>query len=93
MSDAERQHYLRILHRLQELAWKYGPPLEPPAEEVACVPTWGPVGVLAARSGASHGQLHAQLRRAVPGPASAAADADVLERRRDHLMALLGGAG
>ena len=49
MSDAERQHYLRILHRLQELAWKYGPPLEPPAEELECVPTWGPVGVLAAR--------------------------------------------
>ncbi len=49
------------------------------------------VGVLAARTGASHGQIHAQLRRAVPGPASAAAGADVLERRRDHVMELLGG--
>jgi superfamily II DNA or RNA helicase len=49
------------------------------------------VGVLAARSGAPHGQLHAQLRRAVPGPASAAASAEVLEARRDYLMGLLGG--
>jgi hypothetical protein len=49
------------------------------------------VGVLAARTGAAHGQIHAQLRRAVPGPASAAASADVLEKRRDHLMELLGG--
>ena len=31
------------------------------------------VGVLAARTGTSHAQLHAELRRAVPGPASAAA--------------------
>jgi hypothetical protein len=29
-------------------------------------------------------------RRAVPGPASALAGTDVLERRRDHLMELLG---
>ncbi len=49
------------------------------------------VGVLAARTGAGHGQLHAELRRAVPGPASAAAPADVLARRRDHLMERLGG--
>jgi superfamily II DNA or RNA helicase len=49
------------------------------------------VGLLAARSGTSHAQLHADLRRAVPGPASALADADLLARRRDHLMALLGG--
>jgi superfamily II DNA or RNA helicase len=49
------------------------------------------VGVLAARTGASHGQIHAQLRRAVPGPASAAAGVDILEGRRDHLMELLGG--
>jgi superfamily II DNA or RNA helicase len=49
------------------------------------------VGVLAARQGAPHAQIHAQLRRAVPGPASAAASVDVLERRRDHLMELLGG--
>ena len=49
------------------------------------------VGVLAARSGTPHGQVHAELRRAVPGPASAAASAELLERRRDHLMELLGG--
>ncbi|MGH8960656.1 MAG: DEAD/DEAH box helicase [Jatrophihabitantaceae bacterium] len=49
------------------------------------------VGVLAARSGTPHGQIHAQLRRAVPGPASPAATVDILERRRDHLMELLGG--
>jgi superfamily II DNA or RNA helicase len=49
------------------------------------------VGLLAARTGAPHGQIHAQLRRAVPGPASAAAGVDVLEGRRDHLMELLGG--
>lgn len=48
------------------------------------------VAVLAARTGTPHAQLHAQLRRAVPGPASAAASAAVLEQRRDHLMALLG---
>jgi superfamily II DNA or RNA helicase len=49
------------------------------------------VGVLAARHGTPHGQIHAQLRRAVPGPASAAASIDVLEGRRDHLMELLAG--
>jgi hypothetical protein len=49
------------------------------------------VGVLAARTGSSHAQLHAELRRAVPGPASAAAGVEVLELRRDHLMGLLGG--
>jgi hypothetical protein len=49
------------------------------------------VGVLAARMGTPHGKIHAQLRRAVPGPASAAASVDILERRRDHLMELLGG--
>ncbi len=49
------------------------------------------VAVLAARTGTPHGQLHAELRRVVPGPASAAAGADVLELRRDHLMSRLGG--
>ncbi len=51
------------------------------------------VGLVAARTGRPHGQIHSELRRAVPGPASAAAGADVLERRRDHLMQLLGGSG
>jgi superfamily II DNA or RNA helicase len=49
------------------------------------------VGVLAARQGLPHAQVHAQLRRAVPGPPSAAAAAEILEARRDHLMGLLGG--
>lgn len=49
------------------------------------------VAVLSARTGTPHGRIHADLRRAVPGPASAAAGVDVLEQRRDHLMAMLGG--
>jgi hypothetical protein len=49
------------------------------------------VGVLSARTGTPHPQLHAQVRRAVPGPASAAAGAEVLAQRRDYLMGLLGG--
>ncbi|WP_206426123.1 DEAD/DEAH box helicase [Nakamurella antarctica] len=47
------------------------------------------VGQLSARTGTPHAQVHAQLRRAVPGPASASASADLLERRREHLMGLL----
>jgi superfamily II DNA or RNA helicase len=49
------------------------------------------VAILSARQNLPHGQVHAMVRRAVPGPASAAADTDTLERRRDHLMGLLGG--
>jgi hypothetical protein len=48
------------------------------------------VSVLAAREGVPHARIHAQVRRAVPGPASAAAGAELLARRRDHLMQLLG---
>ncbi|GAB2463869.1 DEAD/DEAH box helicase [Jatrophihabitans fulvus] len=48
------------------------------------------VSVLSARTGAPHSRIHADVRRAVPGPASAAASVEVLERRRDHLMELLG---
>jgi hypothetical protein len=48
------------------------------------------VGLVAARTGTPHAQVHAMARRAVPGPASALAGTDVLERRRDHLMELLG---
>jgi superfamily II DNA or RNA helicase len=47
------------------------------------------IAVLSARSGAPHGVLHAQLRAAVPGPASASASAELLEARREHLMGLL----
>jgi superfamily II DNA or RNA helicase len=48
------------------------------------------VSVLAARRGMPHAQIHAELRRAVPGPASAMASADVLAQRRERLMELLG---
>jgi hypothetical protein len=47
------------------------------------------VAVLAARTGTPHGALHAKLRAAVPGPASASASADLLEARREHLMAMM----
>lgn len=47
------------------------------------------VAVLAARTGTPHGALHAKLRAAVPGPASASASAELLEARREHLMAMM----
>ncbi len=47
------------------------------------------VGQLSARTGTPHAQVHTAVRRAVPGPASASASADLLERRREHLMGLL----
>lgn len=47
------------------------------------------VAQVAARTGAGHGRVHAQVRRAVPGPASATASAAVLAARRDHLLGLL----
>ncbi len=37
------------------------------------------VSVVAARAGQPHAQIHAQLRRAVPGPPSASASAELLE--------------
>jgi hypothetical protein len=47
------------------------------------------VSVLAARTSTPHAALHAQLRTAVPGPASASASLEVLESRRAYLMARL----
>jgi superfamily II DNA or RNA helicase len=47
------------------------------------------VSVLAARTGAPHAAVHAHIRQAVPGPASASASLELLEARRDHLMGLL----
>jgi superfamily II DNA or RNA helicase len=41
---------------------------------------------VAAASGTPHAVVHAQVRRAVPGPASATATAELLARRRDHLL-------
>lgn len=49
MCDACRQRFLYVKNRLEELAHKYGPLLEPPPEHVALRPTWGPDGSLAAR--------------------------------------------
>ncbi len=47
------------------------------------------VARVAARTGRPHASVHSQVRRAVPGPASAAADPEVLSARRDHLLGLL----
>ncbi len=47
------------------------------------------VSVLAARTGTPHGQLHAKLRSDVPGPPSASASLELLEARRDRLMAMM----
>ena len=44
------------------------------------------VGQLAARTGAPHGAVHARVRKAVPGPPSAAAPVEVLSERRDWLL-------
>ncbi len=44
------------------------------------------VSAHAAASGRSHADLHAELRRAVPGPSSASASVELLERRRAHLQ-------
>ena len=44
------------------------------------------VGQLAARTGSPHGVVHARLRKAVPGPPSAAAPVEVLASRRDWLL-------
>jgi superfamily II DNA or RNA helicase len=44
------------------------------------------VGQLAARTGAPHGVVHARVRKAVPGPPSAAAPVEVLTQRREWLL-------
>jgi len=50
----------------------------------------GLVGQWAGRSGRSHAQVHVDLRKAVPGPASAKAPREVLIARRDYLLARVG---
>lgn len=67
----------------EQAAWRAGAQLRRDVNRL--------VSVLAARTGEPHARIHAELRRAVPGPASAAAPAEVLERRLDHLMGILGG--
>jgi superfamily II DNA or RNA helicase len=47
------------------------------------------VSVVAARTGRPHGQVHAELRQAVPGPPTAVADYQTLVARHDHLLALV----
>jgi superfamily II DNA or RNA helicase len=46
----------------------------------------GLVSRLAARTGQPHAKVHAMARHVVPGPPSAAASLDVLQRRRAHLI-------
>ncbi len=47
------------------------------------------VSAYASRHGGTHAEVHGLIRRAVPGPASASATAEILEARRDHLLLLL----
>lgn len=44
----------------------------------------------AARTTRAHADVHVELRKAVPGPPSAAAPVDVLEARRDYLLGKVG---
>jgi superfamily II DNA or RNA helicase len=44
------------------------------------------VARVAAAGGMQHAAVHSQVRRAVPGPPSSAATAELLARRRDHLL-------
>jgi superfamily II DNA or RNA helicase len=50
------------------------------------------VGRIARQTGQPHAQLHARLRRTVPGPPSASAPIGVLQQRRDKLREELTGA-
>lgn len=47
------------------------------------------VGQFAARTKNPHAKIHVAVREAVPGPPSSVADLDILERRRDWLLAKL----
>jgi superfamily II DNA or RNA helicase len=67
-----------------EVSWQDAGPLR---REVNAL-----VARVAAASGMPHAIVHAQVRQAVPGPASSAATADLLARRRDHLLERVGGA-
>jgi superfamily II DNA or RNA helicase len=66
---------------VEAVAWRAGAELRRDVNRL--------VGVLAARQGTPHAQIHALLRRVVPGPASAAASVEILEQRRDHLLSLM----
>ena len=47
------------------------------------------VAQVAARTGSPHAKVHVQVRTAVPGPVSAAAGVELLERRRDYLLGMI----
>ncbi len=49
------------------------------------------VARVAAATGMPHAVVHSQVRQAVPGPASSAATAELLARRRDHLLERISG--
>ncbi len=49
------------------------------------------VGRIARQTGQPHAQLHARLRRSVPGPPSASAPIGILQQRRDKLKEELAG--
>lgn len=72
----------------------------PRAEEAGALSAWRAaanlrrevsrlVSIVAARRGQPHAHVHSQVRRAVPGPPSASASAEVLAQRRDYLMSLV----
>jgi superfamily II DNA or RNA helicase len=61
--------------------WRAGPQLRGEVNRL--------VGLLAARTGRPHAQIHAELRALVPGPASPAAGVEVLEQRRDRMLQML----
>ena len=47
------------------------------------------VGQIAGKMGVEHAAVHIQTRKAIPGPANTAAPLDILENRRDWLLARL----
>jgi hypothetical protein len=80
-SDSRSGGTLADDHDVEVSAWRAAAALRREVNQL--------VARVAARTGAAHAKVHSQLRRDVPGPASAAAGPDVLEARRDHLLSLL----
>ena len=80
-SDSRSGGSLADDHDVEVSAWRAAAALRREVNQL--------VARVAARTGAAHAKVHSQLRREVPGPASAAAGPDVLEARRDHLLSLL----
>ena len=80
-SDSRSGGSLADDHDVEVSAWRAAAALRREVNQL--------VARVAARTGTGHAKVHSQLRREVPGPASAAAGPDVLEARRDHLLSLL----